>query len=110
MGSGGGFATLPDPWVAPPDHCLIVTRNNATPAEARRTDELAEQLSRDGIRFERRDLNSVAITFTREPGQADAHALGDIIKQGALPLVFVRGKYCNNPSSGAVEAEYRRTP
>ena len=83
---------------------LVVAQENCLKEEAVRSDRLAEELAKNGVRVRRVHM----IEFSGfDPQQYSIDRLNGLMN-GQLPIVFVNGRGKSNPSLGEVLAEYKK--
>jgi hypothetical protein len=100
--SNSTFITLPVVADANPTRVMVIAAEDCPEAAARRADELAERLARDGIPVTR----THNVSFPAVNGADELQRVNRVM-QGELPIVIVHGRAKANPTLDEVLAEYR---
>jgi len=98
-----GFVPLPMPESINPREVYIFAPLNCSSDEARRADEMAEELSRRNIPHVR--SSHVNFTFAGIPDAALLDRVNAVMG-GTVPIVFINGKGKASPGLHEVVAEY----
>jgi hypothetical protein len=96
------FVDLPSVAGASPMRVMVIAAQDCPEAAARRADDLAERLARDGIPVTRTHNGS----FPAGSGADELQRVNRVM-QGELPIVIVHGRGKANPTLDEVLAEYR---
>jgi hypothetical protein len=99
--SNSGFVALPAVAGASA-RVMVIAAEDCPEAAARRADDLAERLTRDGIPVTR----THNVSFPAVNGSDEMQRINSVMN-GELPIVFVRGRAKANPSLAEVVAEFR---
>ena len=100
--SANGFVDLPAVAGANPARVMVIAAEDCPEAAARRADDLAERLARDGIAVTR----AHNVSFPAVNGADEMQRLNRVMN-GELPIVIVNGRGKANPTLDEVRAEVR---
>jgi hypothetical protein len=103
--SNSTFVALPAVAGANPTRVMVIAAEDCPEAAARRADDLAERLARDGIPVTR----AHNVSFPAVNGADELQRVNRVM-QGELPIVIVHGRAKANPTLDEVLAEYRTAP
>jgi hypothetical protein len=101
--SPNGFIALPAATNLNTNRVIVLAAENCPKEDARRADNLAEELGRRNIPYTRAHSANFDVP---NPDPAILRRLDSVMK-GALPIVFVNGRAKANPTLDEVLAEYR---
>ncbi|MEO8005446.1 MAG: hypothetical protein ABI771_11110 [Betaproteobacteria bacterium] len=101
--NSNGFVSMPAPTNLDTDTVIILAAENCPKEDARRADQLAEDLGRRKVPYTRAHSANLSIP---EPTPALLKRI-DKVMNGPLPVVFVRGRAKSNPTLDEVLAEYQ---
>lgn len=102
MPSPNGFVALPTPANTNSKDLIIFSAENCPKEDARRANELADQLSRRNIPFTR----SHHADFDFPNPDPEVLDRLNAVMNGKVPIVFMNGKGKANPTIDEVVAEY----
>lgn len=98
-----GFVSLPQVRGQSPASVLVVAAENCPHEDAQRADQLARDLSKNGLPVVR--IHNVGFDF---PGKERPNIDRiNAVMSGSLPIVFVHGRAKANPTLAEVLAEYK---
>jgi hypothetical protein len=100
--SNATFVVLPAVAGANPTRVMVIAAEDCPEAAARRADDLAERLARDGIPVTR----AHNVSFPAVNGADELQRVNRVM-HGELPIVIVHGRAKANPTFDEVLAEYR---
>src|SRR5262245_3284975 len=100
--ANSSFVDLPALAGAQASRVMVIAAEDCPEAAARRADDRAERLARDGVPVAR----TVNGSFPAVNGADEMQRLNRVM-QGELPIVIVRGRGKANPTLDEVLAEFR---
>ena len=100
--SANGFVALPTMASADPGRVVVFAPQNCPKEDARRADDMAQELARRNIPA----VRTHAVTFTSADPDPRVGARLNTVMNGALPIVFVKGRGKANPTLEEVVSEY----
>ena len=100
--SPNGFVALPAPTNLSADTVIVLAAENCPKEDARRADNLADELGRRNIPYTR----AHSANFNLANPEAVVVRRLDLVMKGQLPIVFVNGRGKANPTLDEVLSEY----
>jgi predicted TIM-barrel fold metal-dependent hydrolase len=101
--SPNGFVMVPAMAGADPKQVVVFAPENCPSKKARRADELAHQLNAGGIPA----VRTHHVSFVSPEKSPPLYANLNVVMDGNLPIVFVKGKGKGNPSFDQILLEYQ---